>query len=276
MDESADDIGLDESTHGLFNRGSRLSMSLLNNENAISLILADLRRTKMIYQKELNDLMEHEKENLGIKKDYLDSLQQYVLSLDDNLQKAQRKLRDLYFFLLENPRDITLLDMTTVEVVRVLHKHDEEVKADCFDRIFDEQSIEYIFQNLVLENEYIQLQKTRKNISHAFQSSTQSDHRVKDSGMKHIKSRIDQIVKSTIELSYKDQDTKPSLPIGSLVAESLVNDANFLDEAKLDGLKVEMAYNNQDFSEFNKPEISTFESTVQPSKLIFDINASIA
>ena len=60
-------------------------MSLLNNENAISLILADLRRTKMIYQKELNDLMEHEKENLGIKKDYLDSLQQYVLSLDDNL-----------------------------------------------------------------------------------------------------------------------------------------------------------------------------------------------
>lgn len=85
-------------------RGS--TSSLMNNENAITLILGDLRRSKTMKQKELADLVEHEKENLGIKKDYLDSLTKYVLTLEDSLTKTQRKLRNMYLFLLEHPRDI--------------------------------------------------------------------------------------------------------------------------------------------------------------------------
>jgi hypothetical protein len=66
----------------------------------------------MMKQKELQDLVEHEKENLGIKKDYLDSLAKYVVTLEDSLTKTERKLRNMYLFLLEHPRDIRYLMLT--------------------------------------------------------------------------------------------------------------------------------------------------------------------
>jgi hypothetical protein len=110
--EDSEDAELEEMINKSYVRKStgssntRTSIVGLNNENTITLLLGDLRRSKMMKQKELQDLVEHEKENLGIKKDYLDSLAKYVVTLEDSLTKTERKLRNMYLFLLEHPRDI--------------------------------------------------------------------------------------------------------------------------------------------------------------------------
>lgn len=110
--EDSEDAELEEMINKSYVRKSSVSSNTrtsivgLNNENTITLLLGDLRRSKMMKQKELQDLVEHEKENLGIKKDYLDSLAKYVVTLEDSLTKTERKLRNMYLFLLEHPRDI--------------------------------------------------------------------------------------------------------------------------------------------------------------------------
>ncbi len=107
--EDSEDAELEEMITKSYVRKSSVSRNPivgLNNENTITLLLGDLRRSKMMKQKELQDLVEHEKENLGIKKDYLDSLAKYVVTLEDSLTKTERKLRNMYLFLLEHPRDI--------------------------------------------------------------------------------------------------------------------------------------------------------------------------
>lgn len=71
------------------------------------ILKGDLKRTKLMTEKQLEGLIEHQKENLSIKKDYLESLSKYVTSLEDTLNKAQRKQRNMYLFLLEHPKDIT-------------------------------------------------------------------------------------------------------------------------------------------------------------------------
>lgn len=78
-----------------------------NSEAIYEILKGDLKRTKLMTEKQLSDLVDHMKENLGIKKDYLDSLAKYVSSLEDTLQKAQRKQRNMYLFLLDHPKDIT-------------------------------------------------------------------------------------------------------------------------------------------------------------------------
>lgn len=77
------------------------------NEIIYEILKGDLKRTKLMTEKQLEELLEHQKENLSIKKDYLESLAKYVSSLEDTLQKAQRKQRKMYLFLLEHPKDIT-------------------------------------------------------------------------------------------------------------------------------------------------------------------------
>lgn len=78
-----------------------------NSDAVYEILKGDLKRTKLMTEKQLNDLVDHMKENLGIKKDYLDSLAKYVLNLEDTLQKTQTKQRNMYVFLLEHPKDIT-------------------------------------------------------------------------------------------------------------------------------------------------------------------------
>lgn len=78
-----------------------------NSEAVYEILKGDLKRTKLMTEKQLADLVDHMKENLGIKKDYLDSLAKYVSNLEDTLQKTQRKQRNMYLFLLEHPKDIT-------------------------------------------------------------------------------------------------------------------------------------------------------------------------
>ena len=77
------------------------------NDVIYEILKGDLKRNKLMTEKQLEDLIEHQKENLSIKKDYLESLAKYVTSLEDTLQKTQRKQRNMYLFLLEHPKDIT-------------------------------------------------------------------------------------------------------------------------------------------------------------------------
>lgn len=77
------------------------------NDVIYEILKGDLKRTKLMTEKQLSDLVEHQRENLSIKKDYLQSLARYVASLEDALQKAQRKQRNMFLFLLEHPKDIT-------------------------------------------------------------------------------------------------------------------------------------------------------------------------
>ena len=77
------------------------------NDVIYEILKGDLKRSKLMTEKQLSDLVDHQRENLSIKKDYLESLAKYVASLEDSLQKAQRKQRNMYLFLLEHPKDIT-------------------------------------------------------------------------------------------------------------------------------------------------------------------------
>lgn len=86
---------------------SNNSQNSHTNDVIYEILKGDLKRSKLMTEKQLEDLVEHQKENLSIKRDYLESLAKYVSSLEDTLQKAQRKQRKMYLFLLEHPKDIT-------------------------------------------------------------------------------------------------------------------------------------------------------------------------
>lgn len=109
VDDSDDEDMFGEGAKQMVKRylASKQTNSAHTNEIIYEILKGDLKRTKLMTEKQLEDLLEHQKENLSIKKDYLESLAKYVASLEDTLQKAQRKQRKMYLFLLEHPKDIT-------------------------------------------------------------------------------------------------------------------------------------------------------------------------
>lgn len=111
--------------------------------------------------------------------------------------------------------------MTVVDVIRVLHHHGEEVRAENFSSIFDRKSIEYIYRALELENLFNDLSRVKestmygseysKPISSAIRSSmihSISDQREKDPEKKEIQRRIHQLVSGSITACRDVEESK--------------------------------------------------------------------
>lgn len=111
LDESIDEEmfgeGAKEMVKRILGTQSNNSSPEQNNEVIYEILKGDLKRTKLMAEKQLEELMEHQRESLSMKKDYLTSLAKYVMSLEDTLQKTKRKQRNMFLFLLEHPKDIT-------------------------------------------------------------------------------------------------------------------------------------------------------------------------
>lgn len=78
----------------------------LANEGAVTLLMGDYQRKKHEYEEELKMVMEHEKETLISKKDYLQSLEKYVRTLEETQNKNQLGTKNMYLYLLRHPADI--------------------------------------------------------------------------------------------------------------------------------------------------------------------------
>jgi hypothetical protein len=174
-------------------------------EGVFTLLIADLKRTKFIHQKEIKDLIDHKREHLGIKGDYLKSLEKYVGNLEENLAKMRKRLSNMYFFLLTHPRDIALLDLTVIEVLRYLRGQQEDVRAENYSVIFDEKSIQYIQQVLENETKFKNLSRVRNSVlstsMRGLQSKVEEAPRPKDPIRKEIESKTSELIRSAIDVN---------------------------------------------------------------------------
>lgn len=197
--------------------------------------------------------------------------------------------------------------MTAVDILKILHQHGEEVRADNFAKIFDEKSIAFLYKVLDYEYKYSELSTVREStlpvsnasnqLSSAYRSLLRtSEPREKDPEKKEILKKISHLVTSSIAsirekevqasilgLPCKEEDDVDDWELDQefnssqespLVCNKHIQD-NFLDERKL-GLKIEKV---EEFNEFSLPDfVSGRDSTqIYPSvtRKMFDITATL-
>ena len=212
-------------------------------EGAFTLLLADLRRSKFIHQKEIKELIDHKREHLGIKADYLRSLEKYVGNLEENLTKTKKRLTNMYLFLLNHPRDIALLDLTVIEVLKYLRGQKEEVREDHYSPIFDQKSIHYVLQVLENETKFNNLSKIRHSVLSGslknLNSKVEEPSRPKDPVRKEIEAKTSELIRSAIDTNrsrikgQRSPRNKPAQPQVSYPAED-----EFLRKDRLAGVEV--------------------------------------
>lgn len=200
--------------------------------------------------------------------------------------------------------------MTAVEIIRVLHQHGEDVRAENFSKIFDQKSIAYLYKVLDLENKFSELSRVKEStvvnsdysqpITSAFRSliHMSTEQRDKDPEKKEIVKRITSLVSSSIAYTrekeiqesifktkknpedddfLEDFDLEKEVNLSYDSPERSLRHVpeDFLDEKHL-GLKVEKA---AQFQEFSLPDYaSARESSAVNNSLtrrMYDISATM-
>lgn len=204
--------------------------------------------------------------------------------------------------------------MTAVEILKVLHQHGEEVRAENFSKVFDEKSIGYLYKVLELEYSFLELSRVKESTM-AYSEMTQqassalrslahipTETREKDPEKKEIIKKIKNLVKSSIAFKHEkeiqesiikqskreDDDefddfdlekefnlsNEPEHDLGIESSRRNIEE-DFLDEKHL-GLKIEKAAQHQEFSMLD--HASAKESSVANKSLnrrLYDITAKL-